>query len=219
MTVPVQEPTAHQVSSSSEGYQRWQVASKRYKKDVVIKAVAIAALVIVATALATVTLMYLPVPPAINLPIKILLGVSAGAFTLSGVMDLRLRLHPFEHQSYHKEEKAKEVCERIRAVYQKIPMQRKSEVSGMLGRKAMYKYAVRRIKEWHRYGFLTKDSRKRLAEILYLDKKCGRAIDHMQQHGGSSDAISRLNAQRETLSQMWGAHMTNVVIPGLPFSR
>ncbi len=195
-----QSPETAQISTL-----RWQTDSKRYKKDIIIKILAIATVTALGTALITATLMTVSLP----LPIMAPICVGKGAFFLACVLKISDHLHPHVYRAFHKENVARKVCREIKQTFDKIPTQIKSS--------DLYNSTVKKINVWQRYGFLTTNSKILLIKFLQTDRADKKTMERIKERGMTAH-ITHLSDKRELTAKLWKFIVTRGVILELPFA-
>lgn len=192
----------------------WQDKSPCYKKDLVIKCVAIAAISIFSIALISSVVAFTAIP----LAIKALVGLSIAAFTFAAVMKVHQLLHPYFFKKYDNGNIAKKVCEEI-----KETLPAAGDLLKQLRDKpykateiASYRNYVKKcIKEWSRYGYIKPSDGEMLINIYDVQVSI---IKKMQKEEYPLiDQAEKLSAELSQTRRAWYELIESNVIPNLPF--
>ncbi len=220
-------------TNSTPALQRWEEKSPSYKRDLIIKTLAIAVLAVLAVAIlaggmAAIIVTADVIPAALfgGLLALTILGppISAGASLTS-----LFYLHPFTLRSYQKEKGAKKVCEEIRTTWAKMPRPAYTIVKNgerwTIVEQSGFK---RNAKAWVRYGFMTSDNCNKLLQIIEKDKSLRSELTGINSLIACNQSTeSELNNYRQQITQIdrdcqslkseWEAIIQRDVIPDLPF--
>lgn len=204
-------------------HQRWEEKSARYRKDLIIKRIALAAIPIIAVGVIACGCMFTAVPIAV----KVLLSLGLASFALSGFMKVHLDLHPFRNKKYNSPDDAAKVCDRIRNL--KLPSDKQiAEVADIdrtdpkmveeyLDGKG--KFITRSIKEWVRYGFIEQENGKALLTVFKRHLKSCKLVEKLKNEESEANKALYDNAitQKQTSMSSFEDIMANLVITDLPF--
>jgi len=220
-------------SPASAAYQRWEEKSPAYKKDLIIKTLAIAVFAVLAVAILAGGMAAVLVTADV-IPTALFGGLLA--FTIfgppiSGCASLTslFYLHPFTLRSYHKEKGAKKVCEEIRTTWEKMPRPPYTIVKNGERRTIVEQSGFKRnAKAWVRYGFMTSENRDKLLQIIEKDKSLRSELTGINSLIASKQStktdrnnyrqqIAQIDRDCQSLKSEWEAIIQRDVIPDLPF--
>ncbi len=178
----------------------WNEKSPQCKKDLIVKKVALAALVVLCAATVAAGILSLMATPGCVLGVALL---TAGSMFLL-ILPL-LFLAAVDMRSYHRQEVAAEVCEEIKGIdLRKMP-----------------NHFTFQLPTLEKYGFISEKSRDKMVELLKKNSKLRMKL-FVKKHSTctskeTTEATQSLEKQINDLSADWSTLMNETVTPGLPF--
>jgi len=204
-------PDIHYCDHSFASFQRWEEKSKAYKRDAVIKVLAIAILVALGSVIFSVGMsLTWPLVPVSCYLMSATIGLNLLGAMLPGVLTSllfpKILETPKYFDSYHTKKGAGKTCDKIRTKFATFP-KFESQKFEFIGR----------IEDWVRYGFVTSEKREKLLDILKKEKSLIEENNSIRwqdpdKYRQNQEAIGILKKEWETIMEV-------NVIPDLPFQN
>lgn len=193
----------------------WEKESPRYKKDLIIKCIAMTALGLLGAGTIACSMTFIAAP----LAIKILFSVGIASLVLAAVLKVHQTVHPYYFNGYNNESHAKKSCKSISELHLATKDDYNDRELSETRYTALENYTTKRIKEWVRYGFIDEMSGKELNNLyrIHIGHRLKMAEVMEDKNNFNKDLLDSLLAQCKDIELKFDHLMSSFIIPNLPF--